>query len=89
MLKNIGVVIIVLGAILIWQIPLLGWFVGGMLVFIGISLIAISRTRKVIKTFLPSSVKVCPDCKSPIPGDAKVCLHCGYRYTAEVPGQAG
>jgi hypothetical protein len=81
-LMTIGIVIIVLGAILIWFIPLLGWFVGGMLVFIGISLIAISKLRRQMKTFMPSSLKVCPDCKAPIPGDAIVCLHCGHRYVS-------
>lgn len=33
-----------------------------------------------MKKYLPKSVKVCPDCKAPIAGDAKVCMHCGYRY---------
>lgn len=46
----------------------------------GISLIAIGRTRGMMKKYLPKSVKVCPDCKAPIAGDAKVCMHCGYRY---------
>ena len=26
------------------------------------------------------TTKICPDCKSQIPSDAKVCRHCGYRY---------
>ena len=89
MLKYLGIALILVGAYLIWQIPLLGWFFGGMLVLIGISLWAASWGRGLFKKFVPSSVKVCPDCKAPIPGDAKVCLHCGYRFVPEAPGVGG
>jgi ribosomal protein L40E len=88
LVKYIGYGLIVIGALLIWQIPLLGWFVGGMLVFIGLGLVMITRTRKMMKTFMPTSVKVCPECKAPIPGDASVCMHCGHRFDAPVEAQA-
>jgi Uncharacterised protein family UPF0547 len=91
MLKGIGIVLIVIGAILIWNIPLLGWAFGGLLVFIGISVILMGygipwfrKGMNTFKTVVPSSVKVCPDCKAPIAGDAKVCMHCGYRYSGAV-----
>ena len=82
MLTNIGIALIVLAAILFWQSPFLGLSFGILLALIGFALIAAGRGRKMFKALTPSSLKVCPDCKAPIPGDASVCMHCGYRYAS-------
>ena len=79
MLKIIGLVIIIFGTLLIFSIPLLGWFFGGMLVFIGISLISISYLRGMTKKYLPQSIQVCPDCKAPIAAMPQA-IHCGHRF---------
>jgi hypothetical protein len=80
MLRLIGLILIIGGAALIFSIPLLGWFFGGMLVFIGISLISIGWLRGLLKGVVPKSIQTCPACKAPIPGDATVCMHCGHRF---------
>jgi len=75
MLTNIGIALIVLAAILFWQSPFLGLSFGILLALIGFALIAAGRGRKMFKALTPSSLKV-------FPGDASVCMHCGYRYAS-------
>jgi hypothetical protein len=83
-LKIIGAVLIVFGLYTFTWGLFLGVLIGTLPILIGISLIMISRTRGMMKNFMPKSVKVCPDCKAPIAGDASVCMHCGYRYPEAV-----
>ena len=85
MLKIIGLVVIIVGVLLIISIPLLGWFFGGMLVFIGISLMTLSWLRGMMKKVVPKSIQTCPACKAPIPGDASVCMYCGHRFATASP----
>lgn len=80
MLKIIGIILIVFGLFTYTWGFFLGVLIGTLPILIGVSLLAMSRTRGMLKKFMPSSVKVCPECKSPIAGDAVVCMHCGYRY---------
>jgi hypothetical protein len=81
MLKWIGIVLIVFGLYTYTWGLFLGVLIGTLPIIIGISLIMIGRTRAVMKKYMPKTLKVCPDCKTPIPGDAIVCMHCGYRYS--------
>lgn len=88
MLKIIGIVLILFGAYTYTWGLFLGVLIGTLPIIIGISLIGFSWYRAKMKKFMPKSVKVCPDCKAPIAGDAIVCMHCGYRYPtdAAAPG---
>lgn len=79
-LKIAGIVLIIFGLYTYTWGFFLGVLIGTLPIIMGASLLAISRTRGMMQRFMPKSVKTCPDCKAPIAGDAKVCMHCGYRY---------
>jgi hypothetical protein len=80
MLKIAGIILIVFGIYTYTWGFFLGVLIGTLPIIIGISLIATSKGLGLMKKYLPKSVKVCPECKSPIAGEATVCMHCGYRY---------
>lgn len=85
MLKIIGIVLIVFGLFTYTWGLFPGVLIGTLPIIIGVSLLVMSKTRAAMKKFMPTSVKTCPDCKAPIPGDATVCMHCGYRYPEAAP----
>ncbi len=77
----IALILIVLGIVLIASIPILGWIVGLILVLLGIGVAILAMLGRGIGAVVRAgTTKTCPDCKSQIPSDAKVCRHCGYRY---------
>jgi hypothetical protein len=80
MLKIAGIILIIFGLYTYTWGFFLGVLIGTLPIIIGISLIATSKGLGLMKKYMPKSVKVCPECKSPIAGDATVCMHCGYRY---------
>ncbi len=79
----IAIILIVLGVLAFASIPILGWILGPILILLGLAIaILASLGRSLGALFRVGSTKTCPDCKSQIPSDAKVCSHCGYRYPA-------
>lgn len=77
----IALVLIVLGVILFASVPILGWILGLLLILAGLAIGILALLGRGIGAIAGiGSTKVCPDCRTKIPADAKVCRQCGYRY---------
>jgi hypothetical protein len=77
----VALILIVLGVLAIASIPILGWIIGLLLILVGIAVAVLAMLGRSIGAIVRAgTTKTCPDCKSQIPSDAKVCRHCGYRY---------
>jgi hypothetical protein len=79
----VALILIVLGVLAIASIPILGWIIGLVLILVGIAVAILASLGRGLGAIVRAgTTKTCPDCKSQIPSDAKVCRHCGYRYPA-------
>jgi len=78
----VAVLLVLIGIILIVSNPILGFIPGILMIVIGLALGVLGLVGRGIGAVAGiGSTKVCPDCQTRIPAAARVCRHCGYRYT--------
>ena len=77
----IGLVLLVVGLVLIVANPILGLIPGLFLITIGLVVVVLGGLARGVGALAGvGRTKTCPDCRSKIPTDAKVCRYCGHRY---------
>ena len=77
----IGLLLFLVGLILIVVNPIVGLIPGVLLMVIGLLGLVLGGLGRGLGAVLSiGSTKTCPDCRTKIPADARVCRHCGYRY---------
>lgn len=78
----VAVLLVLIGFTLIVSNPILGFIPGILMIVVGLVLGALGLVGRGIGAVAGiGSTKVCPDCNTRIPAAARVCRHCGYRYT--------
>lgn len=77
-----AVLLVLIGFVLIVSNPILGFIPGILMIVVGLVLGVLGLVGRGIGAVASvGSTKVCPDCQTRIPVAARVCRHCGYRYT--------
>jgi ribosomal protein L40E len=57
-----------------------GWVIIVIAVVIVLLVVLAINRAFLVARYARESTKVCPDCRSRIPADARVCRHCQYRF---------
>ena len=77
----IGLLLLLVGIILIFANPLLGFIPGILLILIGLVVVVLGGLLRGVGVLARvGSTKKCSECRSDIPSDGSVCRYCGHYF---------